>query len=202
MKALPAPVVILLPVLLSVVPMMMMLTKASTALLGNISVQKAAEIEAKRPPKPWDFWTPEVENLAKELVEQKAGFAAREAELTTREKRIAAEAKELDVMRQQIELLRGEIAARITEVQAQELKNIKTLANTYSKVTPAAAVAIFNEMDVPSVTKILSLMKVDLTSAILQEMGRSPGPDNVNAKRAAEISQRLRMMQPAKQPAS
>lgn len=202
MKALPAPVVILLPVLLSVVPMMMMLTKASTALLGNISVQKAAEIEAKRPPKPWDFWTPEVENLAKELVEQKAGFAAREAELATREKRIAAEAKELDVMRQQIELLRGEIASRITEVQAQELKNIKTLSNTYSKVTPAAAVAIFNEMDVPSVTKILSLMKVDLTSAILQEMGRSPGPDNVNAKRAAEISQRLRMMQPAKQPAS
>ena len=202
MKALPAPVVILLPVLLSVVPMMMMLTKASTALLGNISVQKAAEIEAKRPPKPWDFWTPEVENLAKELVEQKAGFAAREAELTTREKRIAAEAKELDVMRQQIESLRGEIASRITEVQAQELKNIKTLSNTYSKVTPAAAVAIFNEMDVPSVTKILSLMKVDLTSAILQEMGRSPGPDNVNAKRAAEISQRLRMMQPAKQPAS
>ena len=202
MKALPAPVVILLPVLLSVVPMMMMLTTASTALLGNISVQKAAELEAKRPPKPWDFWTPEVENLAKELVEQKAGFATREADLATREKRIAAEAKELDVMRQQIEALRGEIASRITEVQAQELKNIKTLSTTYSKVTPAAAVAIFNEMDVASVTKILSMMKVDLTSAILQEMGRSPGPDNVNAKRAAEISQRLRMMQPAKQPAS
>jgi len=202
MKALPAPVVILLPVLLSVVPMLMMLTTASTALVGNISIQKAAEVEAKRPPKPWDFWTPEVENLAKELVEQKAGFAAREAELATREKRIAAEAKELDLLRQQIESLRGEIAARITEVQAQEIKNIKTLSNTYSKVTPAAAVAIFNEMDVLSVTKILSMMKVDLTSAILQEMGRTPGPDNVNAKRAAEISQRLRMMQPVKQPAS
>ena len=202
MKELPAPVVILLPVLLSVVPMLMMLTSASTALVGNISVQKAAEVEAKRPPKPWDFWTAEVENLAKELVEQKAGFASREAELSTREKRIAAEAKELDVLRQQIEALRGEIAERITEVQTQELKNLKTLSTTYSKVSAPAAVAIFNEMDVPSVTKILSLMKVDLTSAILQEMGRSPGPDNVNAKRAAEISQRLRMMQPAKPPAS
>jgi flagellar motility protein MotE (MotC chaperone) len=202
MKELPAPVVILLPVLLSVVPMLMMLTTASTALVGNISVQKAAEVEAKRPPKPWDFWTPEVENLARELTEQKAGFANREADLATREKRLAAEAKELDQIRTQIESLRGEIASRITEVQAQELKNIKTLANTYSKVSAPAAVAIFNQMDVPSVTKILSLMKVELTSAILQEMGRSAGPDNINAKRAAEISQRLRMMQPAKQPAS
>ena len=202
MKALPAPVVILLPVLLSVVPMMMMLTSASTALVGNISVQKAAEVEAKRPPKPWDFWTTEVENLAKELVEQKASFATREADLAAREKRILSDSKELDVIRQQIEALRAEIASRITEVQAQELKNIKTLSTTYSKVAPAAAVAIFNEMDAASVTKILSMMKVDLTSAILQEMGRSPGPDNVNAKRAADISQRLRMMQPAKQPAS
>jgi flagellar motility protein MotE (MotC chaperone) len=202
MKALPAPVVILLPVLLSVVPMMMMLTSASTALVGNISVQKAAEVEAKRPPKPWDFWTPEVENLAKELVEQKASFATREADLAAREKRILSDSKELEVIRQQIEALRAEIASRITEVQAQELKNIKTLSTTYSKVAPAAAVAIFNEMDAASVTKILSMMKVDLTSAILQEMGRSPGPDNVNAKRAADISQRLRMMQPAKQPAS
>ena len=202
MKELPAPVVILLPVLLSVVPMLMMLTTASTALVGNISVQKAAEVEAKRPPKPWDFWTPEVENLARELLDQKSGFAAREADLATREKRLAAEAKELDQIRTQIESLRGEIASRITEVQAQELKNIKTLATTYSKVSPTAAVAIFNQMDVPSVTKILSLMKVELTSAILQEMGRSAGPDNVSAKRAAEISQRLRMMQPAKQPAS
>ena len=80
--------------------------------------------------------------------------------------RIAAEAKELDVLRQQIEALRGEIAERITEVQTQELKNLKTLSTTYSKVSAPAAVAIFNEMDVPSVTKILSLMKVDLTSAI------------------------------------
>ena len=202
MKELPAPVVILLPVLLAVVPMLMMLTTASTALVGNISVQKAAEVEAKRPPKPWDFWTPEVENLARELTEQKAGFANREADIATREKRLAAEAMELNQIRQQIESLRGEIASRITEVQAQELKNIKTLASTYSKVTPAVAVAIFNQMDVPSVTKILSLMKVDVTSAILQEMGRTPGPDDANTKRAAEISQRLRMLQPAKQPAN
>ena len=202
MKALPPPVVILVPVLLSVVPMLMMLTSASTALLGNISVQKAAEVEAKRPPKPWDFWTPEVENLAKELSEQKAGFATREADLATREKRLDAEAKELDQIRLQIETLRGEIGARITEVQAQELKNLKTLATTYSKVAPSAAVAIFNEMDPASVTKILSLMKVEINSAILQEMGRVPGPDNVNAKRAADISQRLRLVQPAKQPAN
>jgi flagellar motility protein MotE (MotC chaperone) len=202
MKALPPPVVILLPVLLSVVPMMMMLSSATSALVGNISVQKAAEVEAKRPPKPWDFWTPEVENLARELTDQKATFAGREAELATREKRLAAEAKELEQIRLQIEALRGEIAARITEVQAQELKNVKTLATTYSKVSPSAAVSIFNQMDIASVTKILSLMKVDLASAILQEMGRSGGPDSAGAKRAAQITERLRMLQPAKQPAS
>jgi flagellar motility protein MotE (MotC chaperone) len=203
MKALSSPlVVILLSVLLSVVPMLYMLTTASTALVGNIAVQKEAEHEASRPPKPWDFWTPELENLAHELTETKAGFASREADLAAREKRLAAEAKELDQIRQQIESLRGEIAGRITEVKAQEMVNLKTLATTYSKITPSAAVAIFSQMDVPSITKILSLMKADVNSAILQEMGRVPGPDNVNAKRAADISQRLRMLQPVKLPAS
>ncbi len=199
MKALTSPIVyILLSVLLGAGLVLALLNKEATTLVTQMAAQHVHEIEAKRPEKPWDFWTPEVENLAKELKEEKEKLAQREADVAAREKRVAAEVLELDVIRKQVESLRGEIASRIVEVQSQEMKNLKTLANTYSKLTPPAAVAIFKELDDLMVAKLLSLMKPEVTTAILQEFSSTPGPDNVNVKRAAEITQRLRLLVQAK----
>ncbi len=199
MKALASPpVYIAAAILLSAGPVLALLWKESGALVSAAAVHRAEQIEAKRPEKPWDFWTPEVENLAKELTEQRAAIARREAEVAAREKRLTDEARELEQIRRQIESLRAEIGNRLVEVQAQELKNLKSLAVTYSRLTPASAVAIFGQMDDLMVAKLLSLMKPEVSSAILEEFSRSPGPDNVNLKRAAEISQRLRLLLPAK----
>lgn len=199
MKLLANPVVVIvLAVLFSAVPVLGMIWKESSAIIQAAVAQKAAAAEAARPEKPWDFWTPEVENLAKELTEQRAAFARREAEIAAREKRIAEEARELDEIRRKVDALRSEISSRLVEVQAQEQRNLKTLAATYGKLSPAAAVALFGEMDDLTVAKLLSLMKPEMTTAILEEFSRNPGPENANVKRAVELSHRLRLLMPVK----
>lgn len=203
MKLLTNPiVVIVLAVVFSTVPMLSMIWQESSAIVQVAATQRAAAVEASRPEKPWDFWTPEVESLAKELTEQRGALALRDADLAAREKRLAGETLELDEMRRKIESLRAEIASRLVEVQAQELRNLRTLANTYAKLTPAAAVAIFGEMDDLTVTKLLSLMKPDTTTAILEEFNRNPTDPKIGVKRAAELSQRLRLLMPVKSPAN
>ncbi len=177
--------------------------QAHAARLIEIAVAHQAErVEASRPEKPWDFWTSEMEQVAKELAEQRALFARREAELSARETRLAEERRELEGVRRQIESLRVEIDSRLVQVAAQEQRNLKTLAATYSRLSPPAAVAIFNQMDDLLVSKLLSLMKPEVTSAILEELSRDPGPDGANVKRAAELTQRLRLLVATPAPAT
>ena len=159
---------------------------------------RAAAAKAVRPEKPWDFWTPELENVARELRESRAAVTQRETAVTQRETRLAAEAQELDKVRLQIEALRSEISSKITEVQTQEATNLKTLAGTYSLLSPKAAVTIFGQMDDGTVAKLLSMMKPETAAALLEEISRTPGENNANAKRAAELSQRLRLLVPPK----
>lgn len=197
MKALSSPlVVILLAVLLSAAPMLHLVWKHGQIIVTAAAARRAAEVEAARPAKPWDFWTPEVENLAKDLTAERAKIAVREAEVAAREKRLVDEARELDQIRSQLARMRDEIDSRLVEVKEQELRNLKSLATTYSRLTPTAAVAIFNQLDDLTVAKLLSLMKPEIISAILEELSRTPGPDNANVKRAAELSMRLRLLIP------
>jgi flagellar motility protein MotE (MotC chaperone) len=158
---------------------------------------RAERAEAARPEKPWDFWTPEMEQVARELAEQRTRFGTRESELAARESRLAEERKQIEEARRQVELLRAEIDSRLMRIEAEEIKNLKTLVATYSRLSPASAVAIFREMDDVLVAKLLSLMKPETCSAILEELSRDPGPENINVRRAAELTERLRMLQSA-----
>jgi flagellar motility protein MotE (MotC chaperone) len=198
MKALLSPIpAVVLAILLSVGGAFVLFQRQTATAIAAVVAHRAEKMEAARPEKPWDFWTPEMENVAKELAEQRERLKSREGELASWESRIAAERKELDVMRSQIEALRAEIDARLVQVEAQEQRNLKALVNTYSKLTPASAVAIFKQMDDALVAKLLALMKPDVTTAILEELSRDPGPEDVNVKRAAELTKRMRLLMPA-----
>jgi flagellar motility protein MotE (MotC chaperone) len=172
--------------------------QGAAILVSRARARRAAAVEATRPQKPWDFWTPEMENLERELKESRVAVAQREAAVDRREKRLAADLQELDKVRQQVESLRTEISQHITEVQTQEMGNLKTLATTYSLLSPKAAVAIFAQMDDVTVAKLLSLMKPETAAALLEEISRTPGENNANLKRAADLSQRLRLLVPGK----
>jgi flagellar motility protein MotE (MotC chaperone) len=197
MKLLSNPVVcVVLGLLLGIGAGLGVFWREAVRLAVIVHAQSVAAEEPERPEKPWDFWTLEIENLASELKDQKAALAVRESTVAAREERLAADLVELAKTRKQIETLRSEVESGMVEFEATETKNLKTLAKTYSELTPKAAVGIMAKMETTTVVKILYLMKSDVVSPILQEMGTSPDPDM--AKRAAEITDRLRLVKALK----
>jgi flagellar motility protein MotE (MotC chaperone) len=176
--------------------------KSSSALIASLAGQVgAATVEELRPREvrpPWGMWTPEIERLAQELKTQRDGLKEREQAVLQREARLEAEAAELARTRKDIEGQRAEITQMLTVVGNDELKNLKSLAQTYANLTPKAAVAIFSEMDDPTVVKILSLMKADVVGPIFEEMSKDKSEKNNQAQRAATLSERLRLMRASK----
>ena len=172
--------------------------QSAPAILQPLSARvREGAAEAVRPREvraPWDMWTPEIEKLAKELREQREGLREREQAVVQRETRLEAEAAELARTRREIEAQRAEISNLLTAVGVDEMKNLKSLAQTYSNLTPKAAVAIFAEMDDTTVVKILSLMKADVVGPIFEEMSKDKSEKNNQAHRAAALSERLRLM--------
>jgi hypothetical protein len=166
-------------------------------------VKAAREARAKagqpvKPEAPWDFWTIEMQTLAKDLQDEKDALKKREDELVRREARFEAERQELNKQRQQLDTLQTEIASRVVEIQGDELKNLKTLAATYSNLSPKAMLNIFKEMDDVSVVKLLALMKTDVVSPLFEEMSKQAASDPAMAKRVAQLSEKLRLYRSTK----
>jgi hypothetical protein len=147
----------------------------------------------------WDFWTPEIERLSTELRDEKARLGKLATDLDQRSGRLAAERKEIDALRASLEGMRRELMDKVVEISADEAKNVRTLAQTYSSLSPKAVVAIFRELDDEAAVKILSLMKSDVVAPIFEEMAKTMGPDGTPlARRAAQLSDRLRLVRPNK----
>jgi len=146
----------------------------------------------------WNFWTIEIENLANELKGERERMRQQAEQLDRREAQLTAERLELSKVRTEIEGLRQEIATKVVEINADEVKNIRGLAQTYTNLTPRAAVAIIKEMDDLLVVKILSMMKSDVVAPIFEEMSRAAGTDVSLARRAALLSDRLRLIKSSK----
>jgi hypothetical protein len=150
------------------------------------------------PPVIWNFKTEAVQDLINELKESNDGMLARQKDLSTLEARISAERLEVEKVKQDVLRMRQELDRRIVEVQENEAKNLKVLAQTYSSMAPSAAVPILHEMDEDIVVKIFSLMKSERVGILLGEMARVAGADksasDSPARRAARISDKLRLM--------
>jgi len=147
----------------------------------------------------WNFWTIEIENLNNELKGERERLHKQSELLDRREAQFAAETQELNKVRAEIEGLRQEIAAKVIEIKADEAKNLRILAQTYTSLTPKAAVAIISEMDDVMSVKILSMMKPDVVAPIFEEMSRTAGRDGTPlARRAALLSDRIRLVRSTK----
>jgi flagellar motility protein MotE (MotC chaperone) len=160
---------------------------------------KPEPVELKR--KGWDFWTIEIENLSNELKEERSRMRKQAEALEQRAARLAAEEKEFGKLRANIEALRKEIADKVIEITADEAKNLRALSQTYATLTPRAAVAIFRELDDTTAVKILALMKPDAVGPIFEEMSKPSTADGQLARRAALLSEKLRLIKSSK-PAS
>lgn len=147
----------------------------------------------------WDFWTIEIDNLSNELKEERGRLRKQADLLEQRAARLAADEKELNKVRTEVDALRKEIGGKLIEISADEAKNLKTLANTYTPLTPRASVAIIRELEDGFAVKILSLMKTEVVSAIFEEMSKTAGPEGASlAKRAALLSEKIRLLKVTK----
>lgn len=168
--------------------------RAANLMVDHVVVERPAPPEPEGKEQGWDFWTVEIDGLSSELKEEKARLKQQAEALNQRAARLASEQQELAKVRTEIEGMRAEIDRKVIEVLAGEMKNLKSLAQTYSGLSPKAAVAILREMDDTTVVKILSLMKADVVAPIFEEMAKTQGPDGPMAKRAALLSEKLRLM--------
>jgi flagellar motility protein MotE (MotC chaperone) len=143
----------------------------------------------------WDFWTVEMENLSTELKEEKGRLAKKTEELNRRLAQLEVEKGDLARTRAEIESMRQTIDERVITIKADEGKNLKSLAVTYSNITAPAAVSIIKELDDTTAVKILSFMKPDIVGPIFEAMATSS--DATMAHRAAVLSDKLRLIKTA-----
>jgi flagellar motility protein MotE (MotC chaperone) len=176
------------------------LWRAGNILVTQALATRAQQVAAKKA-QGRDFWTVEIDNLASELKEEKARLKKQADQLELRAARLDAEQQELEKMRASVEATEKEIDERVIAIAADESKNLRTLAQTYTNLTPRAAVAIIREMDDTTVVKILSLMKPDVVAPIFEEMSHTPDKDGLLSRRVALLSEKLRLMKSNK-PAS
>ncbi len=152
--------------------------------------------------RPWDFWSAETEEMIAELGREHARLDDRAHDLDTLKTRLDGEKAELDRLRTQITRARQELDQATTELGEDETKNLRPLAQTYSRLTPRATVAIFREMDDATVLKILALMKTDAVGLIFEEMARTSDQNGTLASRAATLTDKLRLLKKTQATAS
>jgi flagellar motility protein MotE (MotC chaperone) len=135
-----------------------------------------------------------------ELKLAKDQLVAREAALIEQQKRMQSERLELERTRADIDLMRKQVEGYLSEAKGlsgkaraedavSEMKNLKTLVQTYSAMSPKSTVAIMLQMEDVSAVKILALMKVDIVAGIFEEMGKQAAGDPLMAKRAAKLAE-------------
>ncbi len=155
---------------------------------------QAIVVTREKPPAfSWGFSADEISQLERELKGRIASLDARQQSLAEYESRLAADRAEIDDIKRQVELMRGQLMADVVKLEAEELKNLKILAKTYSTLTPQAAVNIFDKLEDATVVKILFFMKTDIVGAILQEMSTGPRANAEQIRRAASLSNMLRL---------
>lgn len=150
---------------------------------------------SREEPKPfeWGFASEYITQLETELHTRIALLDAREEELAAYEARLGSDRAEIEDIKTQVELMREHLLEEVVKLEAEEVENLKRLAKTYATLDAAATVSIFRELDDSTVVKILFFMKADTVGAILQEMATVGGGIDDQVRRAAKISDMLRL---------
>jgi flagellar motility protein MotE (MotC chaperone) len=182
---------------------------AQTAQANEVKATEEKKVEAEKaaaavpPPPPWNFKTDAVDELITELKASKEGLLEEMKDLSVLQSQVAAERQEVEKLKAEVVRLRAELDARIVEIQDYEKDNIKKLVSTYTTMPAGSAVPILRELDEDTVVKIFSMMKPEAVSKLLGAMAAlvdkgNPLSEDSPARRAARISDKLRLMKTSK----
>jgi flagellar motility protein MotE (MotC chaperone) len=145
----------------------------------------------------WEFANPEADQLIGELKTEKKNLEKKEQEMTELAERLQTERAELSQVSATVKKLQEDFDQNALRVQQEETTNLKKLAKTYASMSPDAVATIFAELDDSAVVKIMLFMKIDENGAILESLAKKSPAD---AKRAANLSERLRIATVVKTP--
>lgn len=141
----------------------------------------------------WSFSTEEIEALQRELESRLEKAKEKESFLASYEARLEADRAEVEDMMRNVEIMRDSLLQDVIRLEEAEQRNLKTLAKTYSELDAPATVNIFNELDDATVVKIMFFMKPDIVAEILEEMATRQGANGALVRRAAKLSDMLRL---------
>jgi len=110
---------------------------------------------------------------------------------------LSAERQELFAITQMVHQIQAEFDRNVIRFKGQEVENAKRQVKVITSMSPEGAAGMLAEMPDEEVVKLLTLMKPDEASAILEGMGKSPG----GTKRAATLTDMMRRVLPASTPA-
>ena len=141
----------------------------------------------------WSFSSGDLRQLKVELENRLSAVDAKEASLDSYEARLESDRAEIEAIKSEVERMRDTLMGEIMKVEEWEKKNLKSLATTYSNLEPEAAIRIFSELDDSTVAKIMRSMDSETVGDILGEMAAQNGGNEVLVKRAAKLSNLLRL---------
>lgn len=142
----------------------------------------------------WNFRTNEVNNMIKDLADERAALVEKQANFAAEEARITAERKENERIRDEIARSRKELSDYIIEVKSGDVARLKEEVTILSNMAPESIVSVFNEKSDTEVVKVLAQMKPDMVALILEAMMAQPAEANAPTpqKRAATILEMMK----------
>jgi flagellar motility protein MotE (MotC chaperone) len=164
---------------------------AATAKISAANQAKAAApASAANERQSWLTENSEVENLIKDLREEREALSKREKDLNDLAARLQHERDELNQLTQMVTRMQKDFDASVSRVSEDEMTNLKKLAKTYSGMEADGAAGIFKGMDDATVVKIMMFMKDSETAPILTALSRL---GEAESKRAGELTDKLRV---------
>jgi flagellar motility protein MotE (MotC chaperone) len=139
---------------------------------------------------PWDFRAPDIDRLVAELKEEKERLDKRQSELDEYAARIAVERSELNSVTQEVSKLQRDFNQVVTYVTQQEADVLKRQSRVFAAMAPEDAGRVLAEMPDDRIVRLLMFMSEEEMARILGVLAK-PGPEN--AKRAAQLTEKLRL---------
>jgi flagellar motility protein MotE (MotC chaperone) len=155
---------------------------------GPVEVARSVEGEPS-----WNFRNPELEQWVDEVKHEKEALAQRTQQLQELQKRLDAERLEILAVTQAVHQLQSEFDKHVVRLKTQEMENLKRQAKIIASMSPEGAAAMLNEMPEDQTVGVLFLLKPDVASAILDTLSKM---GKTEAKRAAELTERMRLVLP------
>ncbi len=141
----------------------------------------------------WKFKNPEFDQWVAELKMEKSDLDTRAQQLQDLQTRLATQQQEFMAATQQVYQLQSEFDQNVVRIKAQEVVNLTKEAKIVAGMSTDGAATLVAQMSDDDVVRLLSVMKPDQAGLVLDSMTKL-GTDQ--AKRAAAITERLRMVLP------